>query len=360
MVIVNSNGQHGAEPTSEPREGSQPVGRVRQRVVGGDRSLEILGSDRRATGGVEGECRLCGATGQLRLSHVVPKWAYRWMKAEGSVMGSIRSKNVTTESQDGPKHYLLCDPCEQRLGDAENYVATFTRGRKADLDTIGVGVADGPTITGLDTDKLFRCLLGILIKGHFSDSSPFETIKLDRHRLRQLRRRVLEDDYDTVTIAAIATRWVSCLEPGVNPRAMMFASTHRIDGSHWFSAMMGGIEWLVRYDGGRLRSPELRQYELPADPGRIMVGEIFEYRNVNHGVFHPSDVSSRPPWLDHPDALPCPCGLSDDTSADCCGDVWVAHAHNDYGPPDVLSETERERRHRELDRLLEQNRAMSR
>jgi hypothetical protein len=143
------------------------------RVIRGDRSSRMLGSDRKVPGGVTGTCGLCGIESVLRLSHIVPSWAYQWMKREGAVVGSLPSRGVVTQRQDGTKHYLLCEVCEQHLGQAEAYVAAFSRGTRADLDRLGVMVGDGPTVYGLNLAMVYRCLLGILIKAHYSDVPPF-------------------------------------------------------------------------------------------------------------------------------------------------------------------------------------------
>lgn len=57
---------------------NQP-GRVVERVVAGDPSVVVYGSDRRVPGGATGSCRLCQREHPLELGHVVPKWAYRQM-----------------------------------------------------------------------------------------------------------------------------------------------------------------------------------------------------------------------------------------------------------------------------------------
>lgn len=81
------------------------------------------GSDCRVSGGITGECCLCGTTKPLQLSHIVPRWLYKWAKREGKIIGDYKSLGICTEEQDGRKHYMLCYSCEQFLGEAEAYVA---------------------------------------------------------------------------------------------------------------------------------------------------------------------------------------------------------------------------------------------
>lgn len=68
------------------------------------------------------ECVLCNEERTLKLSHVVPKWCFKWAKQEdkGRLIGRYHSLGVRIIHQDGSKHYMLCDDCEQYLGKAEN------------------------------------------------------------------------------------------------------------------------------------------------------------------------------------------------------------------------------------------------
>src|SRR5882672_724826 len=63
------------------------------------------------------QCRCCGQTKRLRLSHIISSLAYRRLKR-------FRGQNRLVEGeaavvQDGPKRHLLCDACEQLLGVSE-------------------------------------------------------------------------------------------------------------------------------------------------------------------------------------------------------------------------------------------------
>jgi hypothetical protein len=64
---------------------------------------------------MEGTCHLCARKGQLRLSHVIPKFVYSWTK-ESCPSFLRNSKEPNLRIQDGEKQHLLCSDCEQRLG----------------------------------------------------------------------------------------------------------------------------------------------------------------------------------------------------------------------------------------------------
>ncbi|MGE6376596.1 hypothetical protein [Peribacillus muralis] len=57
-------------------------------------------------------CALCGNVKELKLSHIIPKFVFRYLKKD-SFTGKLRSlSNVNVPVQDGDKQYLLCDSCE--------------------------------------------------------------------------------------------------------------------------------------------------------------------------------------------------------------------------------------------------------
>jgi len=57
-------------------------------------------------------CRLCKNERELRESHIIPSFVFKWLK-ESSGTGFIRfGRSPDLRVQDGPKPYLLCDDCE--------------------------------------------------------------------------------------------------------------------------------------------------------------------------------------------------------------------------------------------------------
>lgn len=67
-----------------------------------------------------GKCALCGFERELRLSHLLPKFIFRWMRNTGG--GFLRQAvNPNVRRQDGPKEHMLCDECEQRFSPSEKY-----------------------------------------------------------------------------------------------------------------------------------------------------------------------------------------------------------------------------------------------
>ena len=66
-----------------------------------------------------GVCILCGQEADLQLSHILPAFAFRWMR-ESSGNGHIRlGMEPNQRVQDGPKRHWMCSPCEGRLNWSE-------------------------------------------------------------------------------------------------------------------------------------------------------------------------------------------------------------------------------------------------
>lgn len=69
-----------------------------------------------------GKCALCGTEAELQLSHIIPKFAGRYLK-ETSI-GNIRNHALAERIvQDIEKHYLLCHECEELFSASERYFA---------------------------------------------------------------------------------------------------------------------------------------------------------------------------------------------------------------------------------------------
>ena len=67
-----------------------------------------------------GICKLCGGNGELKESHIVPRFVYQWMRKTG---GSYfrGSTEPSVRRQDGTKEHLLCGECEERFSSREAY-----------------------------------------------------------------------------------------------------------------------------------------------------------------------------------------------------------------------------------------------
>ena len=74
---------------------------------------------------MEGFCKLCGHEGTLEVSHIVPKFIYRWLR-KSSASGYLRfAVNPNKREQDGIKDYWLCSSCEDRFEKWETQFSKF-------------------------------------------------------------------------------------------------------------------------------------------------------------------------------------------------------------------------------------------
>jgi len=64
-------------------------------------------------------CALCQQDRELRESHIIPKFVFRWMRATNATGYLRRSGSPNLRQQDGVKQDLLCEDCEQKFSKAE-------------------------------------------------------------------------------------------------------------------------------------------------------------------------------------------------------------------------------------------------
>jgi hypothetical protein len=70
---------------------------------------------------MKGTCKLCNETRDLHQSHVLPSFAFKWMKQAGHIR---KSGSPNRRSQDGEKREWLCWDCEQLFNSFETPFAT--------------------------------------------------------------------------------------------------------------------------------------------------------------------------------------------------------------------------------------------
>lgn len=69
------------------------------------------------------ECALCGRTGAIRQSHIMPKFAPGWIKRTSATGYMVRPDDGARRVQDAIKVRLLCDDCEELFSRPEKYFA---------------------------------------------------------------------------------------------------------------------------------------------------------------------------------------------------------------------------------------------
>lgn len=249
---------------------------------------ELQSYEKRIKGGVVGICPLCETEKQLRLSHIVPKWAYYWMKQEdrGRIVGNYESLGVNVIEQDGSKNYMLCDSCEQFFGDAENYVKVLMHGNEADKIAKGITrIGDNHVV---DFDKIQRFALGLVFKAHYGKSAPFHNISLIEEQISSVRLRILNPKNEDLEFPIIVMRFKSEVYPDISPVGMMIPQQQKHnDGTEFISFLMAGWEWVVFLNGNNsLKEKFILDMRLSSS-GLLQTpeGDITDQRFINRGKF---------------------------------------------------------------------------
>ena len=146
--------------------------------------------------------------------------------------------------QDGPKEYLLCDPCEQRIATYEKYFKEALH-----LSRHGTTIAQaGPVaiIESLDYVKTRLCLLSILWRMSISSRWEFTNISLGDHE-ETIRSMILADEAGGTDVYRMGA-----MIPLVNGRmeeswtAYPFAQAH--SSGTIYGTLLGGILYSVYID----------------------------------------------------------------------------------------------------------------
>lgn len=129
-------------------------------------------------------------------------------------MAHHRSLDVWVASQDGSKHYLMCDPCEQHMGTAEDYLSNLMKGTTGSLARIGISARNG-IVEGANPEMIQRGVCAISLKAHAAPSVPHTEFHLVDSILPVFREGALTGRSARFAIAA--NRWTTRV-PGWSPR----------------------------------------------------------------------------------------------------------------------------------------------
>lgn len=299
------------------------VRRTVETPISGSRT-GVKGSDVKQT--THGECALCGQNVQLELGHIVPRWAGKWLKDEGYVLGNYDSLGVYTRSQDIPKHYLMCRACENFLGMAEGYLANIVRGTRSDLAARSLTLIQEDAalirLDGVDAGLVIRALVGVLFKAHFSPHHMYRHVRLPGWALKEVVHALQQDEYSPNRVSVIALKIMNLTVPGANPRARIDADLRQFGAGIGLVVRFGGFVFVVHVgarerfaleeDMRSLRSDDTSMWigigEFTYEPG-ILPEEAFSVPRTSKGYVLPAD--------------PCPCGM-ELPFTECCQGRWLA------------------------------------
>lgn len=274
------------------------------------------------------ECLLCTRRRRLRLSHVHPAWTGEAHRGEGGFVRGYRrdTGDDLHLEQDFAKHYLLCDECEQFVGESENYVKRLSRGQPSDLTAIGVA-RTGYRADGLRRDLVFRFIASFLLRSHAAVSAPH--IRLPHGLVTELRSSIVQDDF-APSRHQLSIAKVYSAAPGVNPRAHAIRHLHLSGGRAVFEVLLGGLYFVyfLRAPTRRNRGWDEDEFRLLMEPVSVGASDTLilpvEMLDLNilkqdAGVSLDTEVSLPPVQMDDP----CPCGWGVGSLRECCGSTWL-------------------------------------
>ncbi|MGA2070942.1 MAG: hypothetical protein ABSG97_06295 [Sedimentisphaerales bacterium] len=136
-------------------------------------------------------CRLCHTSSLLKESHIVTKSIFNLLR-DKTINNRFYEIGGGTENivQDGPKEYLLCDKCEQKIGRYEKYFKEAVH-----LGRHGIKIIQGKNIAiirNLDYKKVKLYLLSLLWRMSISSLPQFADVSLANNE-DVIRKRILEE-----------------------------------------------------------------------------------------------------------------------------------------------------------------------
>jgi hypothetical protein len=137
----------------------------------------------------ESSCRLCGAKGALRKSHLIPEWLYRPLYDEIHRYHVINAAPFTSRrfEQKGLRERLLCQTCETKFSVYEGYArGVLFGGQKITV----VKHSDGIELRDLDYAKLKLFQLSLLWRAGVARQEFFSQVNLNSHE-EPLRKMLL-------------------------------------------------------------------------------------------------------------------------------------------------------------------------
>lgn len=160
--------------------------------------------------------------------------------------GSYLSIGVQTEEQDGNKHYLMCDNCEQMAAVSEHYIKTLVSGTwRQKLRCRIVELLRGYFIR-IDAARISQFVSITALRCHYAPSAPFHNLKIPPLLRKQLRTKAFGG-------SPVKLPWVGAVKfvppassPDHDPRCDIsshFEFNDTLGPS--FTALIGGWEWYL-------------------------------------------------------------------------------------------------------------------
>ena len=137
-------------------------------------------------------CRLCYTNSSLKESHIIPKFMLRFIR-DKTMDNRFYELGINTNKivQDGPKEYLLCNECEQKIGRFEKYFKEniYLKHHRATM------VQDNRCFmfNNLDYRSIKLFLLSVLWRMSISSLDQFDSVSLEEDE-DKIRNMIYEEN----------------------------------------------------------------------------------------------------------------------------------------------------------------------
>ena len=138
---------------------------------------------------MQGNCRLCLEIKDLQLSHIIPKFVFRYIK-DSSVGGIRNTQAPNLRIQDGEKRYLLCRECELLLSKWENIFSKQVFLPLHDPSPVTRSIEYGPWAMKFAVSVSWRVLMYFIDEG-FSGANT--TLQHEIEKAKEMWRLFLLD-----------------------------------------------------------------------------------------------------------------------------------------------------------------------
>jgi hypothetical protein len=187
------------------------------------------------------KCRLCLASAKLRESHIIPRSIISLIR-DGTLNNRFIELYNNTDKiiQDGPKEYLLCNDCEQKIGHYEKYFKESIH-----LSRHGIEISHNQqdvTISNIDYGKLKLFFLSLLWRMSVSSRPEFDNVCIGNDE--EIIRRMIATEQPgrsfEYSVNAVIPLINQKRQEGWSTTAFVSRSTPTI-----YAIVVGGILYLI-------------------------------------------------------------------------------------------------------------------
>jgi len=186
-------------------------------------------------------CRLCLASSELQESHIIPRAIIKLIRDEGLDKRFYKLHNKLTKTiQDGPKEYLLCSDCEQKIGRYERYFIEAVHFSKH-----GIEIKHNrqfALIENLDYRKIKLFFLSLLWRMSISSLPEFENVRIgdNEETIRKMLVREEPGESFEYSVSASILLFNQKMEEGLLTTAFVSKSRPIL-----YAIVLGGILYQI-------------------------------------------------------------------------------------------------------------------